>query len=253
MSGLDVELINHVRKRGGSIGNVTLIRELGWSAEEYWQVRDRLVIEGKLLLGRGRGGSVRLVDMPTERPQPGQRTVNEDALYVPMQRVLQDEWCNDQRFDHAIVEITGRQGSRDTGGVWTRPDIIVASLTTLVFVPGKHFDLVTFEVKPLKALNVTAVYEALAHRRCATRSYLLIHLPEEHKEDELVEQLLDRIHGEAKRLGVGVILAGDPSDYETWEESVEAEFHDPSPHALNDFISIQLSEKTKTEITRWLR
>jgi len=47
--------------KGWARGNVTLQRELGWSEDSYWPIRDRLVDAGLLELGRGRGGSVSLV------------------------------------------------------------------------------------------------------------------------------------------------------------------------------------------------
>jgi len=63
-----------------------------------------------------------------------------------------------------------------------RPDLVVASMTTLLYVPGKLFDVTTFEVKPLDRIEVTAVYEALAHRRASTRSYVWMHIPDESRE-----------------------------------------------------------------------
>ena len=46
---------------GGTIGNGTLQRELGWDDARYESVRHRLLNEGRIEEGRGRGGSVRRV------------------------------------------------------------------------------------------------------------------------------------------------------------------------------------------------
>jgi hypothetical protein len=58
------------------------------------------------------------------------------------------------------------------------------------------------------------------------------------------DRLLTRVEEEASRHGVGLVTAGDPADYETWEERVEAVYTEPSPHALNDFISLQFSTRS---------
>jgi len=55
------ELLARVPANGTAVGNVALKKELGWEDEEYWTVRDGLIEKKKLALGRGRGGSVRLV------------------------------------------------------------------------------------------------------------------------------------------------------------------------------------------------
>jgi hypothetical protein len=245
-------LLQTVQAHGGNAGNVTLLNELRWPADEYWGVRDRLVTSGELLLGRGRGGSVRLNEQPTVGTAPVVGIAEVD-LYDPMAAVLRTQWSRDQRLGNFLVANTARQGRRPTGGTWTRPDIVVVSLTTLPFVPAKHFDLVTFEIKPWAALDVTAVYEALAHYRAATRSYVLAHVPELEQQAEASQQLLERIYEEANRHGVGLIIASEPGNYETWDTRVDAEYHEPSPHTLNDFISSQLSDEAKEQLVTWFR
>jgi hypothetical protein len=48
----------------------------------------------------------------------------ERSLYEPMRRVIAGEWAKDKRFDPLAVEITAQQGRRETGGRFTRPDIV---------------------------------------------------------------------------------------------------------------------------------
>ena len=81
------------------------------------------------------------------------------------------------RLDDFVLEITAKQGRRDTGGTWSRLDIVIVSVVTLPFVLGKHLDVTTFEIKPHTQLDVTSVYEALAHLRAATRAYVFLHVP----------------------------------------------------------------------------
>lgn len=247
------------------IGNVTLRGQLaveGWKEDVYWDVRNRLIERGILAVGQGKGGSVRRVPVapqPVEIPQAPEQggpiaaaaVPAERDLYAPMAEVIRSRWAQDYRLDSHIVEITAQQGARPTGGRWTRPDITVASYKTFAYVPGKHFDLITFEIKPHDTLDVTVIYEALAHRRAATRSYALIHIPD-NKLDEL-KTVLGEVESEAKRFGVGLVVASKPDDYDTWEELVEAVRHEPDPERLNDFLAQQVSQGFREQVVRWFR
>jgi hypothetical protein len=258
-------LVAKVKELGGSAGNTRLIRELGWADDEYWPIRDRVVDLGILRRYRARGGAVAIVQQPpvaAAQPQPalpaGQ--VQPDAtvqptqsferdLYEPVAAVLRGPWARDSRFRHQVVEITASQGRRNTGGTWTRPDLVVAALRVFPFLPGKYFDLITFEIKPRWALDVTGVYEALAHRRAATQSYLWLHCPQPDQEAEV----LNRIVEEAERHGIGVIIATDPADYETWDQRCDPARVEPDPELLNEFVALQVSDGAKDELSAWVR
>jgi hypothetical protein len=256
IKALERELLTKLDAAGGAAGNISLMRELEWEEDTYWSVRDRLVDAGQVELGKGKGGSVHRVGIepvaPEDEPrQPTIAVTDEEKLYEPLAKVLREDWVKDNRFRESLVEITAKQGKRDTGGKWSRPDITVVGMTTYVYVPGRHFDVATFEVKPFDGIDVTAVYEALAHRRAATRAYVIFHVPDEQR--EAVEVLLDQISDEAKRHGIGLIVIGKPDDYESWDERVEAIRIDPAPERLNDFIAVQLSDGAKQEIVQWFK
>jgi hypothetical protein len=53
-------VLHLLRKLGGSKGNQTLRSELGWDEKTYVAVKDDLVATGRLVRGKGRGGSVSL-------------------------------------------------------------------------------------------------------------------------------------------------------------------------------------------------
>ena len=260
-STLEAKLIATIReKKGQHAGNVTLQRELGWDADRYWLIRDRLVDAGQLELGRGKGGSVSLVPQAAAESNYGQpsivRTqaeVTEAELYQPVADVLQKEWARDMRFRNHIVEITARAGRRDTGGTWTRPDLVVAALRVFPHVPGKFFDLITFELKSLNGLNVTAVFEALSHRRAATQAYVWLHVPREAAHEEVVSAGLDRIGEEASRHGIGLIVGENPADYASWDIQIRAARVEPDPEFLNEFIAQQLSALARDELAQWFR
>jgi len=268
IKGLANALLGKIREKGGVAGNISLMRDLvGWDEDTFWSVRNRLVDAGQLVLGKGKGGSVRIVEsQPTlaERAreetaasqpekQAAEELTTEDQLYEPIANVLRDRWVKDNRFRESLVEITAKQGKRQTGGKWSRPDITVVGMTTYVYVPGRHFDVATFEIKAADWIDVTAVYEALAHRRAATRAYVILNVPESQQQLSQVESLLDQVCDEAKRHGIGVIVVADASNYESWDERVEAVRGDPAPELLNDFLAVQLSDGAKQEIVQWFK
>jgi len=258
-------LIAMLKEKGGHAGNVTLQRDLGWELETYWPIRDRLVDSGLLELGRGRGGSVSLVT-PAAVSQPdttesssapspitSAQRLAEDKLYEPVAEVLRKQWARDLRFRSLVVEVTARQGRRDTGGTWTRPDIVAAALRVFPHVPGKFFDLITFELKPFDGTDVTAVFEALSHRRAATQAYVWLHVPACEASNVDLIALLKRIEDEASRHGVGMIVGADPLDYSSWDLRLRATRFEPDPESLNEFIAQQLSGLARDELAQWFR
>lgn len=263
ISEKQARLIEKITEKNGHAGNVTLQRELGWNEEIYWAIRDRLVDSGLLEVGRGRGGSVSLVAQPTSSgaPEPtaapslvsSTPRVSESELYEPVAEVLRKQWARDLRFRSHVVEVTARQGRRETGGTWTRPDIVTAALRVFPHVPGKFFDLITFEVKPLDGIDVTAVFEALSHRRAATQAYVWLHVPAGAEASEELIFLLKRIEEEASRHGVGMIVGANPSDYSYWDLRLRASRFEPDPESLNEFIAQQLSGLARDELAQWFR
>lgn len=126
IKGLANALLGKVREKGGVAGNIWLLGELrrdGWNEDTYWSVRDRLLDAGQLVLGRGKGGSVHIVEsQPTPAEQAREETAasqpekqaaeelaTEDQLYEPIANVLRDRWVKDNRFRERLVEITAKQ------------------------------------------------------------------------------------------------------------------------------------------------
>lgn len=169
-----------------------------------------------------------------------------------MKKVIEEDWAKDHRNDPLAVEITALQGSRSTGGIWSRPDIVSIEVRTYEFLPGKFLEVVTFEVKLGNALNVTSVYEALAHRRFATRSYVLAYAPSDQASSSL-EENLNEVSDVARSQGIGFVVASDPRDYGTWDERVVAQRVEFDPERVESFISTQLSSETRRRLSRRLR
>lgn len=257
-----VQLLDLVPIDGGTIGNTTLMRSLGWDEERYWRVRGSLIAEGTIERQRGRGGSVRRViektpvlDEPVSPEVVAEAAAEayyrEIALYEPLRETIARDWAKDRLASPIAVEITAQQGRRQTGGRWSRPDIVAVEVKTYLHVPGKHLTVTTFEIKTSDSIDVSAVYEALAHLRGATHAYVVLHVPEDRT--EILAPLVDEVCRVARPHGVGVITLGDPLRYSTWEEREEAARCEPDPERLELFIASQLSRTTGEEIARQLR
>lgn len=250
---------------GGTRGNLAVRRELGWDPDRYWFVRDSLVDSGLVVRGRGQGGSVRKVvesrksggtlsvAVDVSDPVRGVQSAvqGELGLYPLMRHIIEGDWAKDHRNDFLAVEVTALQGRRETGGIWSRPDIASVEIRTFAYVPGKHLELTTFEVKLASGLSVPSVFEALAHRRAATRSYVLAHVSTE--DVPSMTDTIEEVAEVARAHGIGFVTAGDERDYATWEEHVEAQRVEPDPARLDTFIETQLSDRAKRLISRRLR
>jgi len=246
------KLLECVPEDGSPIGNTALLRTLRdqgepfWGRDEhYWAVRNYLVDQGKLELGRGKGGSVKRVLDQNEEPaeaavQPP--PVAERELYAPLRETFRSQWCKDRNYDDAEAVITAYQGKKRTG-VWSRPDITILGMKCYKNIARADVEYITVEVKTPQNISTAALYEALAHRRAANRSYLLIcgrHEPKSQELEELVET--------ARMIGVGLILADDARDYDTWDTVLEAPRHDPDPAWLDEFVATQLPDEIRHKI-----
>jgi hypothetical protein len=264
-------LLSNLPSNGAALGNVsllTILKRKGWSEETFWAIRNRLVDQGILEKGRGKGGSTkRIVLNIAPEPEAGTTTeevipesvstpaethrIDESTLYEPMAEVIKNKWALNSGFNNSIVEITAKQGRRDTGGKWSRPDITLASMTTYPYVPGRYLDVITFEVKPFDLIDLTAVYEALAHKRAAHRSYVILYVPEERL--KALEDDVQAIADEATRHGIGLIVAAKADKFETWDERVIASRKEPDPKLLNNFLARQLSQIFRETMALWFR
>jgi hypothetical protein len=248
---------------GGSVGNKTLRGRLGWTFEKYFDVRNQLVDKGLLVPGRGKGGSVARVHIELQAPAEVERAEEEAIdqaleeyrrerdLYPRFKEVIEREWVRDQGLlPNVVVEITASQGARETGGRWSRPDIVAVAVRTFEMLPGKHLDVTTFEVKPADVWdNIACVFEAAAHSRAATQSFLAIHTPS----GVPVTADAVRVFEECRRFGIGLLTFDNPANYDTYETHVEPQKQVPSPALLDSFLSQQMSEECKKRIRLWSR
>jgi hypothetical protein len=250
-------LLNALPPDGTSRGNRALARELKWKPDLYLKIRDDLVTEGKVQVGRGRGGSVRLTKPTPVVGKKKQKTAIQQAakptrgaerkLYPDFLKSLHT-WAEAQGWTDKLVQQTSDQGSKATGGKYTRPDFVVVGIKKYEYTPGLVRDVETFEVKPLGAL-IDGVFEAAAHSRAATRSYLALQVaPDSPTEDQLA-----RFEAECQRFGVGLITFTDPGDYENWTFLVDPVRTEPDPELLEQFVRDQMNKKNQETVRKWVR
>jgi hypothetical protein len=250
---------------GTRVSNPELRRTLGWEKARFFDVRNSLEEKGQARrVQAGQGGSTRrvLVVEPEVITTASETTDDEAAataqdieeairlesqLYEPIRRVIAEEWSRDHGVKPLAVEITAQQGRRPTG-TWSRPDITSVEVRSFVHVPGKFLEVETFELKTYRTVSIQAVYEALAHRRAATRSYVLAYVPASHA--TALGEVIDEVASVARGHGIGLIIAADAADSETWEEREQAERVEPDPARLDEFIATQLSDRAKKEIIK---
>jgi hypothetical protein len=252
-------LLDRLPEDGSYVGIRKTRRELAWDDDRIWAACEGLSRHGLAKTGPGYGGTVRrlvpvseqTVVQAVEAAEAAEEAKKEHELYAPAAKVIREKWARTMRLDQFVVQVTARQGRRDTGGVWTRPDIVVVAVSVYDFVPGKFVDAITFEVKSANNFDVTAIYEALSHLRSATRAYVLVEIAKARRESMI--ELINNASKEASRHGIGLIVADSIADFDSWEIEVEAVRKDPDPSGLDAFLSDQLNDDNQSQMRRWLR
>lgn len=254
---LSQEIFDSLPLDGTTIGNKTLREQLEVTPEDYLTARKLLLDEGRISLGRGKGGSLRrAVDLHGEADAKPSGSANADiyeketSLYGPLLLTIKGRWVPDFNPTNWLVQNTAH-GGRRKDGTWSRPDISVIARSTYSLLPGAHLDVITFEVKHYNRVDLTAVYEAMAHRRSATRSFVLLYVPD--AEADRMSATLDEIEEEAARHGIGFLIFADPNDYDTWTLRADAVRTEPDPARMNDFLSDQFTQNAQNELRRWFR
>jgi hypothetical protein len=254
----------------GKAGNKALREELSWTSdadvERYWKARGRAIDSGKALSGKGKGGSIRLATFEVETatevapdtPAAGDASTQttdglERSLYAPAKTVIEQSWVREEFFDDQVVAITASRGRARTGGKWSRPDISVLAVKAFPYLPTRSFEIVTFEIKPSGNATVEAIFEALSHQQFATRSYALYVVEGPEFADNFVEKHQDglRILNTARQHGVGVIVASNAGDWETWEELLAPRRVIPDPEQANRFIATCFPENDREQVIKW--
>lgn len=63
---LFIDTLNQVGGSSQPVGNITLRKLLGWNEDKYARVRLRLISNGQVIPGTGKGGSVKIAHLETK-------------------------------------------------------------------------------------------------------------------------------------------------------------------------------------------
>jgi hypothetical protein len=244
-------ILDLLPRDGSPRGNISLIREIHnrlgkFEDDEYWAVQRELVNSDQLIPGRGQGGSVRLPVTPLASTVGVPDSTKEQDLYAGVHDYVKKVFVEKQRLTDFVSEITASQGRRDTGGRWTRPDLILVGLRTFNYLPVKQVEVVTFEVKRRDNVSVEAAYEASAHLAAAHRSYIVA-------EATRGVDLDERLISECERLGVGIVSFEKSTELETYEVYVNARMNTPDLDKIDQLIDTQLSPANRDTIRKRFR
>jgi hypothetical protein len=254
-----VKFLDRLKEFNGYAGNTRLRKKLSWEEDRYWRTHAILIDEATIARGRGKGGSVNLINdlggssgpdsVKEVVSHPEAKPRRELDLYEPAKLTIESGWARERGYDERVVEVTGLPGRRATGGTWTRPDLAVLAVKAYPYLPGRYFEIITFEVKTQDAIDVTGVFEALSHLQFASLSYVVFFTNGKDFEKDFPD--IDRILTLAKTHGVGVIVAASMENYEDRNELLEPRRNVPDPEQANLFIGTCFSEDTKARVVKW--
>jgi hypothetical protein len=248
------QFIARLRSVGGSAGNSSLRARLAWSEDKYFTVQCRLVDMELIQRGKGRGGSVILVE--SGDTEPAVEVFSERALYAPVARAL-PRWIRQhygpQSFVWLTTEVVGSKGGARLGGSWRRTDLAGVSVRAFEYSPDVAVDTFAFEVKTIANLDVAAIYETSENSSGATYGYLLVHRSVRHERDRQGALFL-RLERAATMTGIGIVSFEQPDAVDTWDCELEAvrRPHDPAAsdafirRTFSDHVRIDLSDRIRT-------
>ncbi len=266
-------LVEIVKKSGheGRIGNKKLRDEFisqsqkdhgeTVTEDDFWKIRNGLVLDGVLEKGLGKGGATLLSESGRITTKPRTEFLGkkkdksqiESTLYEPFCRTVGKQYASSNPEVQYISEASANQGARTTGGKWTRPDVKIVTVLSFDFIPGKWVEIITYELKPKNDFGITGVFEAAAHRAFANKSYLAIQVEKDKDGDLDSDEDFVRLRRECDRLGVGLTTFEDPDDWETFTEHIPPKPNTPDPAEMNKFINAQINDENKNKLKKLLR
>lgn len=233
--------------------------------QEYWDAEQALVDARRIERRRGRNGGIYLIEqvaIPPLAPEQGQHAIPaepiepelrpENEYYEPVLEQILSHWTEQPGFTHVFGHITAGQGRRQTGGRWSRPDIVVCTVSDWLFSSRPEGDVRTIEIKRFEALDVLAVYEAVSHKSRSHYSYLLVvNHPAQLDDDQKAD--MEAVLAVAGKHGIGVITARNAGDWATWEFELDATRSDADHQAINQMLLDQVPPNVRDAFRGALR
>lgn len=167
----------------------------------------------------------------------------ERDLERPFERLLEVKLAREltQNASEWQVRNTARGGL--SGGRWTKPDIVVATINTYLSKPTPELSLFGFELKTQVGFEVSSIYQAAAQTRFLHYAYVV--LP--HPDDDRWRLRLAPIRPHAEELGIGLIRLDD-NHCSSAEVVLMGRRHSPHPQSVDHFI-----EERTPDLVPWVR
>lgn len=228
-----------------SLPNRPLMDAANVRESSLMQIRRDLLDAGLVRTRPGRGRPLVLLEHAIVDSGLRFMETREKELYLPIVEGT-PRWSRMERYWRCEAFDVSSQGRRVTGGRWTRTDLLIAGVKhyqNVKYVPTTHVSLHAVEVKTWAGLDITAVFEVLAHGSDTTHQWVFCEVPPGDAESKLA-----RVRQEAKRYGVGLVTfqMGQAREGQTWTTEVEAIRRDTSPRAVEQYVSSRTSEKLKS-------
>jgi len=235
------KILEALPKDGSMIGNTALRKRLGMDAAGFFQAKRELEERGKVVTGRGRGGSIGLAAEfiePPSQPSRVEGVKNESELYDPIKKYFDENWAPNyiQPNYYCCVKTATPKGRKRKTGLWLRPDISILTVSRYEFLPTKDIEVTTVEAKRYSDATPQAVFETASQSKFAHQAYLVIEWLEETDMDDSEKESIKRILKEAQRFGVGIIQMKNVSGRWDFREILEPERQKPDPDDCNTFI-----------------
>ncbi len=266
------KIIEALESANGYLIRNNLVKKLDlqFSGDDYKNYKDAeqdLVEEKRIERRPGRRGGIYLLQEDDSQSQTDhesrasaaeESSRKEKAHYELVLQQIEQHWTEEQSFKHGFkhvyVAVTAHQGQRKTGGRWSRPDIILCTVSEWLFLPRPEGEVRTIEIKVFNnSLDVIGVYEALSHKSRSHYAYLMIvDFPEELTSKKQKENF-DQIMTVAASHGIGIITVRNSSDWSTWEFVLEPTRSDAGHQEINQFLLDQFPEIKRNEFADKIR
>ncbi|MBP7241187.1 hypothetical protein [Amaricoccus sp.] len=227
----------------------------------YWDAEQHLVDQGKIERRQGRNGGIYLIEEPARSDADLVDVAAEAARdefsgeldhYDPIISQIEAHWNDQLGYTKVFCAKTALQGRRTTGGKWSRPDIILCTISDWIFSSRHEGEVRTIEVKRFETLDVLAVYEALSHKSRSHYAYLMIvNFPSALNSDE--KSLFDNVLAVAGKNGIGVITAVDSSNWSTWSFELSPAKSDADNQSIHQLLMDQFPAERRDQFRTALR
>jgi hypothetical protein len=221
------------------------------SPEELGQAQLELIQAEKLVRSRS-GVQATLRRKPKRAASLDASRQKEIDTYRHVENFLRKSFVPDvidpvpQMVDY-VVEITAMAGGNT--GLWTKPDLALATVTRYRFAPQPELELYGFEVKKEEGCTVYAVHEALAHAAFVHYTSVIAIVAEASP----YHRNLSRMREQAAEHGVGLVVIPDTERIsEKYEVMLEPRRLAPALWRVDEFIETRFGDDTKQKLLAWL-